>query len=703
MSPKKILAVSFVMLLGSIALFSQNNVAINTTGAVADPSSMLDVSSTTTGMLVPRVALSATNVAAPVVAPLNSMLVYNTATASAGVTAVTPGYYYWDGAAALWRRFLQANEGWQLLGNIGTTAGTNFMGTTDAQDVVFKTAGSAATNERMRIIGAGGTPGQVLINNTGIFAGDVFSVYGNNTTNGTTPSIVNTVGTFAVNGYASGNGTGVYGEVNGGASTSGTALWGDIYGTNTPVSSASEGVLGMNSTAPLGAGITASVAAGVRGEATGAAGTAFTMGVFGLNTGITGQAFGVYGLTSSSGGMGVFGTNIDLTASTGHGVQGQTTAFGGAAGVRGFNIAPAIGNAQSGYGVRGSSTIAPTGTGFVIGVRGDATGATGTTYGVYGQVASNTGFGLDGVNTNATGTGLLVIGNNAAGTYLVAGSGSAVNGAGIGEFAIAKTAASGIGVIGVGNNLVGSIFAPVSGAGVVGTGTQYGVMGFATTTVNTNPASNSAAAGAGASAGGYFEVQNAGTAQTWAYVGVRDNTATLRKIIGPGTVNTIVHDLNNNLVALSCPETPENLFQDYGQGQLVNGKAHISIDPILSKNILVNDQHPLRVFIQLEGNCKGVFVTNKTQTGFDVEELDGGTSSVPFSYSITANRANEMNPDGSIAKYAEERFPMAPGPMEKTTLETTEDNSVVRTDGLKEEKTNNLITTTIKTDGKSNR
>jgi hypothetical protein len=159
---------------------------------------------------------------------------------------------------------------------------------------------------------------------------------------------------------------------------------------------------------------------------------------------------------------------------------------------------------------------------------------------------------------------------------------------------------------------------------------------------------------------------------------VRDNTATLRKIIGPGTVNTIVNDLQGNRVALSCPEAPENLFQDYGQGKLVNGRAHIDIDPIFSHNIIVNAQHPLRVFVQLEGNCQGVFVENKTGAGFDVTELNGGTSNVDFSYTIVANRADEVLPDGSISAYSNERFPAAPGPQVKTVMETRSDNEAVR-------------------------
>ncbi|MFN8398118.1 MAG: hypothetical protein U0176_26115 [Bacteroidia bacterium] len=569
-------------------------------------------------------------------------------------------------------------DAWYTRGNAGTVPATNFIGTTDAQDFVTKTAGSGAGNERIRVIGAGATPGQVVVNNTGILTGDVFSVYANNTTNGTTASITNTIGTFAINGYSAASGTGVYGEVNGGATTAGSAVWGNMYGTATTASSTSEAVWGTNSTAPAGTGVTAAVASAVRGDATGAAGTAFTMGVLGVNSATTGSAYGVYGQTSSPNAMGVFGVNLDATANPAHGVQGQTAALGSAAGVRGFNTAGAIGNLQNGFGVRGSANVAPTGSGFVMGVRGDCAGATGATYGVYGQSASPNGFGMDAVNINAAGTGQLVIGNNVAGTFLTGGSGTAVNGATIGEFAIAKTAGTGIGVVAIGNNLTGSILTPASGCGVAGTGAQFGVMGFATTLVNTNGNNNSTFNAANASAGGYFEVQNVGVAQTWAYVGVRDNGAVLRKIIGPGTVNTIVEDMSGNRVALSCPEAPENLFQDYGQGQLVNGHAHIDLDPIFAKNIVVNSQHPLRVFVQLEGNCQGVFVENKTRNSFDVTELNGGSSNVSFSYTVVANRADEILPDGSISKYSEERFPAAPGPQLSTVQSIQEAPSNVR-------------------------
>ena len=185
------------------------NIAINADGAAPNASALLDVDASALpalakkGLLVPRIALTAINVAAPVVAPATSLLVYNTATAGVAPNNVTPGYYYWN--VAVWVRFASTGDGWLITGNAGTIAGTNFIGTTDAVDWVIKTGGALAANERMRVR----STGEVVQNNTAHGAGDVFSVYGNTTTNGTTTSINNAVGTFSVNGYASGSGTGV--------------------------------------------------------------------------------------------------------------------------------------------------------------------------------------------------------------------------------------------------------------------------------------------------------------------------------------------------------------------------------------------------------------------------------------------------------------------------------------------------------------
>ena len=587
------------------------NMGINVDGAAPAASSLLDIDASALpanakrGLLIPRIALTSRIVAAPVVAPAASLVIYNTVTGGTAPNNVTPGFYYWNGTTE-WLRMFSGNDAWSTTGNNGTTAGTNFIGTIDAKDFVVKTGGSAAANERIRVLSIGKT----VLNNTGSYNTDVFSVYANNTTNGTTTSITNSLGSDAINGYASDIGIGV------GGYTSGSSY--GVAGVATSTTGTPIGVLGqaasLNGTGMLGIANTSAAAipngtnaVGIQGQVNG-------------TLAATGVAFGVLGITA-------------MTSGNARGVHGQS-------------------GSNNGTGVVGIAT---------------STAAGGQPEGVYGAANNATGFGMDARNGNVNGTALIATGNGVAGTYLVGGSGAAFNGSTIGAFGMGRTVASGSGLVGAGNN--GAILTPSVGCGVAGTGKQYGVVGFATTTVNTNPNNNSAANGTNASSGGYFEVQNGGTAQTWAYVGVRDNSGTLRKIIGPGTVNTIVKDLNGDRVALSCPEAPENLFQDHGSGRLVNGKAHIELDPILAKNIVVDEQHPLRIFVQAEGDCKGVYVTNKSGTGFDVVELANGVSSIPFSYTVVANRADEVLPDGSVSRYSAERFPPAPGPIESVVQE----------------------------------
>ena len=160
---KKIIYSKAVLLLFSIfcwlsvAKTYAQNIGINGSGTNAHPSALLDIDATSTpslGVLIPRIPLTAINVASPVTGPATSLLVYNTATASSGVTAVSPGYYYWDGTK--WVRFAYNASGssstaWDLVGNFGTTSATNFLGTTDAQDLVFRTNNA----EKMRILSNG--------------------------------------------------------------------------------------------------------------------------------------------------------------------------------------------------------------------------------------------------------------------------------------------------------------------------------------------------------------------------------------------------------------------------------------------------------------------------------------------------------------------------------------------------------------------
>lgn len=182
--------------------------------------------------------------------------------------------------------------------------------------------------------------------------------------------------------------------------------------------------------------------------------------------------------------------------------------------------------------------------------------------------------------------------------------------------------------------------------------------------------------------GGYF-YSGGNNNGSWAYAGARYGN-TNYKIIGNGNVSTIVEGVteNDTQKIMFAPEAPEVLFEDYGIGQLTNGVARINIDPIFANNITVNNEHPLKVFIQLEGDCNGVFVTNKTGTGFTVKELQNGNSNVSFSWHIVANRKNEVGrSSGEETIYADLRFPDAP----HAILQKENSKIVIKEDNKKEE------------------
>lgn len=242
-----------------IANFSMAQVGVGT----LVPNGALDVTSATDGLLIPRIALSATNTAT-VITPTTSEIVYNTFTSAVGANQVTPGFYYWNGT--LWVRLATGNNNdWSLTGNASTVPGTNFLGTTDAQALVIKTNntekvrvnsnGNVGIGQNNPVNGQLEVNGKVIIGNTytgGLALGqtggltvegrtiigednfyytvDKAVVYGNtlwSPGNVTTGDNGNGL-IYAINGYTS-DGVGLYAEDNDG----GTGVEVNVSGTNT--------------------------------------------------------------------------------------------------------------------------------------------------------------------------------------------------------------------------------------------------------------------------------------------------------------------------------------------------------------------------------------------------------------------------------------------------------------------------------------
>jgi hypothetical protein len=385
------------------------------------------------------------------------------------------------------------------------------------------------------------------------------------------------------------------------------------------------------------------------------------VGVFGLSN----QGTGVLGYSNFNTGFGVLGNNASAIG-VGVGAVGDTaiTAYGTWDGLNVYALNNAAINAISGYlGISDSGAAGMS----VVGTSSQGLYAQGATYGVYGTSLNASYYGVYGEDDNNVGvegfsvhqTGVYAYGGTLGGSFNDANGdvvsladnpiGYGVNSYGTGrggdftdqsgDYAYLADNATNTALI-----LYG-ITNAVNFQDGVG---DYGYLGYSSS-----------------QAGGYFH--DNGTDYSYiAYNGYG--------ILSNGTKSTMVKDENNQERVLFCNESPEVMFEDYGEGQLVNGKAHITLDGLYAKHVAINEKHPLRVFIQLEDNenCKGVVTKNKTATGFDVVELNGGVSNTPFEWHIICNRANE---EGKYRQYADERFPVGPGPAEKSPIDANRHSS----------------------------
>ncbi len=304
----------------------------------------------------------------------------------------------------------------------------------------------------------------------------------------------------------------------------------------------------------------------------------------------TDPAYGYYGQVYHSGSGYVYGGSFEATGTgTGDrtGVRGSAYSSSGSASVCGVD----------GYGTH-------TGPGIGYGGRFYISGGTGTRYGVYSSASGS-------VSSSSTIYGVY-------GTASHSGSGTAYGG----WFRSSGSSSTNTGVYGEGTEF-----------GVYGKGTEIGVYGWASATSNARGVYG-VANGYGSSAG-YFEGDNwAGTFV--GHVQVGGNFYVF------GSKNAVVKIDENEQRLVYCQESPEVWFEDFGEGQLKQGKADIQLDPTFLKTVTISEEHPMKVFIQLNDDCNGVYV-KRGNTGFSVVELNNGKSDAHFTYRVVAKRKGYEN------------------------------------------------------------
>ena len=113
------------------------------------------------------------------------------------------------------------------------------------------------------------------------------------------------------------------------------------------------------------------------------------------------------------------------------------------------------------------------------------------------------------------------------------------------------------------------------------------------------------------------------------------------------SVRTRLTNANGQHVLAYAAESATATIDDVGTARMVGGVANVTIDPAFAS---VMDRRWYYVFLTPLGDTRGLYVSEKTPTAFQVRESEGGRSRLEFDYRIVAHPLDAKN----------DRLPLAP-------------------------------------------
>jgi hypothetical protein len=364
-------------------------------------------------------------------------------------------------------------------------------------------------------------------------------------------------------------------------------------------------------------------------------------------TGLSDTGVGVHG--RADGGVGVEGRSVSS-----NGVDGRSGHGIGVFGEAGMGAVPPVGvpgvgvggATREGYGVLGTAS------GLGTGVEGRSSAG----FGVIGSAFEGWGTGVQGYTRG--GAGSAGVRGDAKETVGVAGTGGSVGVVGTGGRigVLARMGGSrGIGVQAEsdGDAVVGTSFR--GGRGVVGetfsttTAGGIGVHGIATT-----PSGNTTAVAVRATT--TVGIGLLATATTGVAGGFLGDVVVIGNFFALGGVKSAAVPHPDGTHRLTyCMESPESWFEDFGRARLTGGRTEVRLDPDFAALVRTDDFH---VFLTAEGETAGLYVADRSETGFEVREQRGGDGEVPFSYRVVARRRDVDA--GRLAAFELPEIPLEP-------------------------------------------
>lgn len=278
-------------------------------------------------------------------------------------------------------------------------------------------------------------------------------------------------------------------------------------------------------------------------------------------------------------------------------------------------------------------------------VKANATGT--NAWSVYGLSSGAEGVGVTGEASGTNGIGIEGFTSNGA----IVGVGGAYEGESIGYGVEGVTTNFGAGVVGatghgssqtlqsIVDDFAGGLWGDTTGGA---SQDQVAVIGTADAALAGYFLNNSTNAtlllrnGASSTASNYPDVLDVTGSNGQCVIDVDGNLKCSGTISGVSSTQGGTHQVETYAM-----QSAESWLEDAGTAELHNGVARVDLESTFGQTINAGVEY--HVFLTPNGDCKGLYVTAKSASGFEVHELGGGTSSIAFDYRIMAKRLGHEN------------------------------------------------------------
>lgn len=259
-------------------------------------------------------------------------------------------------------------------------------------------------------------------------------------------------------------------------------------------------------------------------------------------------------------------------------------------------------------------------------------------YGVVANVFAGNNTALYGVTGN--GYGVFADATGGVGMQGRSNLGPGVAGQSGTSFGVFGVSASSYGVAGSSPTYGGVFGDSNSGAGISGRSvSSHGALGVSTSSIGVQGKSNSGigVVGQSTSSIGVYGLSSSGQAARFDGDVLINGSFTVR---GAFKAAAVPHPDGSHR-RLYCLESPESWFEDFGEGQLSEGRATISLDPDFAAVVHRQQYH---VFLSEYDDASNLYVANRRPGGFEVRAKDRPSANSKFSYRVVAKRRDIPGP-----------------------------------------------------------